>query len=70
MPGMSTFELCRFIKTNPASQKVPILICSSKNQAIHRLWAKKQAADTYIIKPYTPEQLLNVIQSLAHKPTN
>ncbi|MEH2412038.1 response regulator [Nostoc sp.] len=70
MPGMSGFELCRFIKTNPTSQKVPILICSSKNQAIHRLWAKKQAADAYIIKPYTPEQLLNVIQSLAHKPTN
>ncbi|MEH2364318.1 response regulator [Nostoc sp.] len=70
MPGMSGFELCRFIKTNPTNQKVPILICSSKNQAIHRLWAKKQAADAYITKPYTPEQLLNVIQSLTHKPTS
>ncbi|MEH2236401.1 response regulator transcription factor [Nostoc sp.] len=64
MPGMSGFELCRFIKTNSANQKVPIVICSSKNQAIHRLWAKKQGADAYITKPYTPEQLLSVIQSL------
>ncbi|MGF1936805.1 MAG: response regulator transcription factor [Nostoc sp. ChiQUE02] len=64
MPGMSGFELCRFIKTNPTNQKVPIVICSSKNQAIHHLWAKKQGADAYITKPYTPEQLLSVIQSL------
>ncbi|MEH1966318.1 response regulator transcription factor [Nostoc sp.] len=64
MPGMSGFELCRFIKTNPTNQKVSIVICSSKNQAIHHLWAKKQGADAYITKPYTPEQLLSVIQSL------
>ncbi|MBN3894046.1 MAG: response regulator [Nostoc sp. NOS(2021)] len=64
MPGMSGFELCRFIKKNPTNQKVPIVICRSKNQAIHRLWAKKQSADAYITKPYTPEQLLSVIQSL------
>ncbi|MDZ8025519.1 MAG: response regulator transcription factor [Nostoc sp. SerVER01] len=64
MPGMSGFELCRFLKTNPTNPKIPIVICSSKNQEIHRLWAKKQGADAYITKPYTPEQLLSVIQSV------
>ncbi|MEH2071353.1 MAG: response regulator [Nostoc sp.] len=64
MPGMSGFELCRFLKTNPTNQKRPIVICSSKNQAIHRLWAKKQGADAYIIKPYTLEELLSTIQSV------
>ncbi|NDJ21677.1 response regulator [Nostoc sp. B(2019)] len=64
MPGMSGFELCRFLNRNPTNQKVPIIICSSKNQAIHHLWARKQGADAYITKPYTLEQLLNVIQSV------
>ena len=64
MPGISGFELCRFIKTNPTNQKVPIVICSSKNQAFHRLWATKQGADAYITKTYTPKQLVRVIQSL------
>ena len=41
IPGISGFELYRFIKTNPTNQKVPIVICSSKNQAFHRLWATK-----------------------------
>ncbi len=64
MPGMSGFELCRFLNINPTNQKVPIIICSSKNQAIHHLWARKQGADAYITKPYTSEQLLSVIQSV------
>ncbi|MBE9034550.1 response regulator [aff. Roholtiella sp. LEGE 12411] len=64
MPGMSGFELCRFLNINLTNQKVPIVICSSKNQAIHHLWARKQSADAYITKPYTLEQLLSVIQSI------
>ncbi|MBE9051949.1 response regulator [Nostocales cyanobacterium LEGE 11386] len=64
MPGMSGFELCRSLKKNPATQKVPIVICSSKNQEIDRLWAMKQGADVYITKPYTREQLLRAIKSV------
>ncbi|MDF5707766.1 MAG: response regulator [Nostoc sp. S4] len=64
MPGMSGFELCRFLKTNPTNQEIPIVICSSKNQAIHRLWAKKQGADAYITNPYTLEELMSTIQSV------
>ncbi|AKG22857.1 response regulator [Calothrix sp. 336/3] len=64
MPGMSGFELCRSLKKNPVTQGIPIIICSSKNQEIDRLWAMRQGADAYITKPYTREQLLRVIKSL------
>jgi twitching motility two-component system response regulator PilH len=64
MPGMSGFELCRSLKRNPATQKVPIVICSSKNQEIDRLWAMRQGADAYVTKPYTREQLLRAIKSV------
>ncbi|BAZ38931.1 response regulator receiver, CheY [Calothrix sp. NIES-4101] len=65
MPGMSGFELCRALKRNPATAKVPIIVCSSKNQEIDRLWAMRQGADAYITKPYTREQLVRAIKSLA-----
>ncbi|HYW19819.1 MAG TPA: response regulator [Nodularia sp. (in: cyanobacteria)] len=64
MPEMSGFELCRFLKKNPITQKVPIVICSSKNQEIDKIWAIKQGADVYITKPYTREQLLRAIKSV------
>lgn len=64
MPGMSGFELCRSLKKNPATQEVPIVICSSKNQEIDRLWAMRQGADAYVTKPYTRDQLLRAIKSV------
>ena len=66
MPGMSGFELCRSLKKNPVTAKVPIVICSSKNQEIDRLWAMRQGADAYLTKPYTREQLVRAIKALAN----
>ncbi|QOV22221.1 response regulator [Anabaenopsis elenkinii] len=70
MPGMSGFELCRSLKKNPATRKLPIVICSSKNLEIDRLWAMKQGADAYVTKPYTREQLLRAIKSVILQSNN
>lgn len=64
MPGRSGFELCRFLKCHPSQAKVPILICSAKEQTNDILWGRKQGADAYLTKPYTAEELLTVIQSI------
>ncbi|MDR9895313.1 response regulator [Aetokthonos hydrillicola Thurmond2011] len=65
MPGMSGFELCRFLKKNPKTQTVPIVICSLKNQEIDQLWGMKQGASAYITKPFTREDLLRAVQLVA-----
>jgi two-component system, chemotaxis family, response regulator PixH len=65
MPGMSGFELCRRLKTNPSTEKIPIVICSSKNQEIDRLWGMKQGADAYLTKPFSREQIIRAIKSVA-----
>lgn len=64
MPGMSGFELCRSLKRNAATATIPIVICSSKDQEIDRLWALKQGAAVYVTKPFTRQQLLDVVQSI------
>lgn len=65
MPGMSGFELCRSLKKHPATENVPIIICSSKSQEIDRLWGMKQGADVYLTKPFTREQLLRAVRAVA-----
>lgn len=64
MPGMSGFELCRSLKKHPKTKQVPIIICTSKNQEIDRLWAMRQGADAYLTKPFTREELLQVVKSI------
>lgn len=64
MPGMSGFELCRSLKKHPVTAKVPIIICTSKNQEIDRLWGMKQGADAYLTKPFTREQLVRTVKAI------
>ena len=45
MPQMNGYELCRFLKNNPATQRIPVLICSTKSQDFDRYWGMKQGAD-------------------------
>lgn len=64
MPGLSGFEFCRQLKRNPATEKVPIIICSSKNKEIDRIWGMRQGADVYLTKPFTQQELLRALQSV------
>ena len=64
MPGMSGFEFCRLLKRTPETKKVPIIICSSKNKDIDRIWGLRQGADVYLTKPFTKQDLLRAIVSV------
>ncbi len=64
MPEMSGLELCRNLKKNPNTKDLPIIACTSKSQAIDKMWGMKQGIDIYITKPYTQDEILNAIKSI------
>ncbi|MBV8886276.1 MAG: response regulator [Chroococcidiopsidaceae cyanobacterium CP_BM_RX_35] len=66
MPGRNGFELCRSLKKNPITQKLPIVICSSKSQELDRLWGMKQGADVYVTKPFGREELVRAVKSVVN----
>ncbi|NCJ06458.1 response regulator [Synechococcales cyanobacterium C] len=64
MPGMSGFELCRTLKKTEQTKKVPVVVCTSKNQELDRLWGMKQGVDVYVTKPFSREELIRAVQSV------
>ncbi|HHP7231618.1 MAG TPA: PleD family two-component system response regulator [Xenococcaceae cyanobacterium] len=64
MPEMNGFELCRSLKKNPATKNSRIVVCTSKNQDIDRLWGMKQGADIYLTKPFTEAEIMQAVQSV------
>jgi two-component system, chemotaxis family, response regulator PixH len=64
MPGMNGFELCRNLKKNPETKQLPVVVCTSKNQELDRLWGMKQGVDVYVTKPFTREDILRAIKSV------
>ncbi|NJN20554.1 MAG: response regulator [Leptolyngbya sp. RL_3_1] len=64
MPNMNGYELCRWIKNNPGTQNVPVVICSSKGEEFDRYWGMKQGADAYISKPFRPNEMVETVKQL------
>jgi len=67
MPRMNGYELCRRIKTDPKTERVPIVMCSSKGEEFDRYWGMKQGADAYIAKPFQPQELVGTVKQLLRK---
>ncbi|MBW4441052.1 MAG: response regulator [Plectolyngbya sp. WJT66-NPBG17] len=64
MPRMNGYELCRWIKSDPRSQDIPVMICSIKGEDFDRYWGMKQGADAYMTKPCPPSEILSVVDYL------
>lgn len=63
MPGMNGFELCRSLKKNPATQRIPVVVCTSKDQELDRFWGMKQGIDIYLTKPATQEKIVRAVRA-------
>lgn len=64
MPRMNGYELCRYLKSDPETKNVPVVMCSSKREEFDRYWGIKQGADAYIVKPFPAPELITTIQEL------
>ena len=64
MPGQNGFQTTRQLSRDPATQHIPIIIVTTKDQETDKVWAKRQGASDYFVKPVAEEQLLPSIESL------
>ncbi|HBB32501.1 MAG TPA: two-component system response regulator [Cyanobacteria bacterium UBA8803] len=64
LPGQSGFEICREIKTNASTQKIPVVICSTKGTDADKLWGSMLGADAYLSKPVNQQELMQIIRQL------
>jgi len=62
MPERNGFQACRELKKNDETRSIPVVIVSSKNTDSDKFWAQQQGADGYVIKPFTPAELLGAVQ--------
>ena len=55
--NMDGYELCKQVKKNKETERIPILILSAKSQMDDKLNAVYAGADDYMPKPFLPEEL-------------
>ncbi|MDX9991227.1 MAG: response regulator [Anaerolineales bacterium] len=63
MPGVSGFEILKFMSREPRLAGVPVFIVSSEDQPETRAQALRQGARGFLTKPITVEALDEVLKS-------
>ena len=64
MPGISGFQATRQITNNPETKDIPIIMLTTKDQETDKVWATRQGAKDYVIKPPEKKELLAKISAL------
>ncbi len=64
MPRHNGFEVCRFLKTDPETADIRIVMLTARGSEADRAQGKAAGADDYFVKPFSPVQLLDKVYSL------
>src|SRR5262245_19131916 len=58
MPEMDGLEVCRRLKTDPATQRIPIIFLTASNEMEHLVTGFGAGAVDYVTKPFNGPELL------------
>ncbi len=58
MPGKNGFQATRDISRHPETSSIPIIIITTKDQETDKIWAMRQGAKDYIVKPAKEADLM------------
>ena len=57
MPGVDGLEVCRYLRRDPVTEKLPVVIVSANDEQAHKDAAIAAGANYYIVKPPTIEDI-------------
>ncbi|MCE9615819.1 MAG: response regulator [Lentisphaerae bacterium] len=68
MPELGGLGLCAALKSDPALQRVPVILLTSRDETLDVIQGLQSRADRYLIKPPDPEQLIDATRALLQAP--
>jgi DNA-binding response OmpR family regulator len=73
LPGMDGLEVCRQLRQDVATARLPILMLTAKAEEVDRVVGLEVGADDYVVKPFSPRELIARIRAIlrrAHEPAD
>ncbi len=58
MPGIDGFEVCRRLKANPDTEKIPVIFLSALDDTGDKVRGLQLGAVDYVAKPFQPEEVI------------
>lgn len=67
LPEMRGEDVCRELKSDPATAGLPVIMLTAKAQAEERIAGLELGADDYVTKPFSPRELVLRIEGLLRR---
>ncbi len=65
MPGTDGFQVCRGLREDPATRDIPVVLLTARATPADRAEGQRVGASAYLTKPFSPRELLDLIDELA-----
>jgi two-component system alkaline phosphatase synthesis response regulator PhoP len=67
LPGIQGVDLCRTIRSNPATERLPIIMLTAKSDESDRVLGLEMGADDYISKPFSVRELIARVRAVLRR---
>ena len=67
LPECSGIDICRRLRKNPETRKLPIIMLTARGEESDRVLGLDVGADDYIVKPYSPRELIARMRALLRR---
>ena len=67
LPGVDGLEVCRMLKTNPATADIPVIMLTAKGEKTDRIVGLELGADDYVTKPFSPREVVLRIRAVQRR---
>ena len=64
MPGLDGYQVCRQLKTDPATSHIPVVLLTAKSDPGAKLEGLETGADSFLAKPFSPLELQAQVRNL------
>src|SRR5947209_15934261 len=67
LPRMPGLEICKILKSDPATRQIPIMMLTAKAEEIDRIVGLEFGADDYVTKPFSPREVILRIRAILRR---
>ena len=67
LPGLDGLEVCRAMRSDPATASVPIIMLTARAEEADRIVGLELGADDYVTKPFSPKELVARVNALLRR---
>ena len=67
LPNMEGNEVLRRLKADPYTRRIPVIMLTARGEEIDRVIGLELGADDYIVKPFSPRELVLRIKAVLRK---